>query len=271
MNPIEFDGICPSYSLDESPILSLEQIFHQITGYTFLDPGDSEEPEEPDDPFNPNNNSNTESNNNSNTQFSSLDNQIKEYNNKNDNSFVGKKRKSDKKPHTKFDLDNILRKIQVHFQKFTINYCNEILSYFDIHEQFLQIDYNFKKVINKKNFNELKSKNVGFILRQEISNKYRKYKDDKDKNIRLYDKLIKNEELKELLTESYINLFRNIYYQSVRQVNYGGKTINLSQNVKTFNDILENPKYDGLYKEKILKAVEEFYLPKQKFMTIIKN
>ena len=64
----------------------------------------------------------------------------------------GRKTKRDlnKKEHNKYDLDNIITKIQVHFFNFVINICNDALETIlgkknTLSYNFKKIDYNFKK------------------------------------------------------------------------------------------------------------------------------
>ena len=91
---------------------------------------------------------------------------------------AGRKRKRPleigEKEHSKDAHDNILRKIQVHFLTFIINYANAILSHLNFSFQFIDIDYHIKKVISKEKFSALKKKNIGEILCQEISPKFKK-------------------------------------------------------------------------------------------------
>ena len=129
-----------------------------------------------------------------------------------------------KKTHSKLDKDNILRTIQVHFITFIINFINEILSFFRFEEKFCYIRYNCKKDIKKSYFNELKNKTIGSILRQKISKRYKK---DENINIKLYDKLIKNNIIKDILSEKYINVFNNIFYQNQKEIVIDDKIIYL--------------------------------------------
>ena len=193
---------------------------------------------------------------------------------------IGRKRKGDNleapevdKIHSKYDYDNIIRKIQVHFQNFLISFINEILNHFGFKQKFLNIEYNNKKNIKKDTVEKLKSQEIGQILRQNISTKYKKqYKDDKEKNNKLYLEVIKYgkfENLKKILSESYINIFRNCYYKNKKDLNDYGLNIKLSNNVKTFEDLLKNlskNSEDDKYIEKIKEIVKECYLPKKLFI-----
>ena len=193
---------------------------------------------------------------------------------------LGRKRKIDntknEKTHThsKYDYDNIIRKIQVHFQNFLISFTNEILIHFGFNnKRFLNIEYNNKKDIKKETVEKLKSKEIGQILRQNISTKYKKqYKEDKGKNNKLYLEVTKNAEydsIRKILSETYINIFRNFYYLNKKDLNDYGLNITLSNNVKTYKDLLENlskQSEDDKYIEKIKEIVNECYLPKKRFI-----
>ena len=199
--------------------------------------------------------------------------------NKKEKRDLGRKRKrdcinDDKKTHSKYDYDNIIRKIQVHFQNFLISFTNEILIHFGFTKRkFLNIEYNNKKDIKKEIVEKLKSKEIGQILRQNISTKYKKqYKEDKEKNNKLYLEVTKNakyDSIRKVLSETYINIFRNFYYINKRDLNDYGLNIKLSNNVKTYKDLLENLNKEGedeKYIEKIKEIVKECYLPKKRFI-----
>ena len=144
---------------------------------------------------------------------------------------IGRKRKGDnhqykEKVHTKYDKDNIHTKIQVHFLKFLFCFINEIIEiYFGKKKQFLNIDYQNKKVVTKDNVKKLKTTKIGEILSQDISTKYKKLNTiDKEINNKLYLEVIENENIKKILSETYINIFRNLYYKNKRNLNnYGLK------------------------------------------------
>ena len=184
---------------------------------------------------------------------------------------AGRKRKRDNeninKIHSKYDYDNIMRKIQVHYQNFLLSFINEILKHFGVNQKFLNIDYNSKKDIKLKNIENLKSKEIGEILRQNISPKYReKYKNDKEINNKLYLEVIKYDNIRKILSEKYINIFKNFYYKNKRDLNDYGLNIKLTNNVKTHQDLLKEYSEDATYTEKINFIVENFYLLKKFFI-----
>ena len=99
---------------------------------------------------------------------------------------LGKKRKANRqvkeiknKKHTASDDDNILRKIQVQFISFIINYSNDVVSFFvDDYKNkpfFKDVGYELKKVVNRKNIEILKGKTIGEIIQSKINPKIKKF------------------------------------------------------------------------------------------------
>jgi hypothetical protein len=113
--------------------------------------------------------------------------------------------RKERKTHDKFSADNILRKIQVHFIFFIVLFLNDILRSFEIREKFLKLDYKFKKDVNKQNYAELKNKNIGEIISNKISTKYKK---DGNTNKNLYELLKTNKVLGKIFDIKYFSFFK---------------------------------------------------------------
>ena len=143
--------------------------------------------------------------------------------------------------HDKNTSDNLLKKIQVHFLNFIINYLNDIIKYLHYDKFFLKIDYRFKSNISKNFFNRLKNCQIGNIISTKISEKYKTI--DNNYNRNLYHIYQGNEVLNKILSENYLFLFRKIYYKSNRIINlkeYGlDANIKLSPRVKMYKDLLK--------------------------------
>ena len=175
--------------------------------------------------------------------------------------FEGKKNKIDEIHTRKFGDDNILSKANCHFINFLASYINFILNFFDIEEKFVKIDYSkYKKKINKKIFLVLKNSTIGQILSGEISPKFRTLIKNKNMNYLLYIKIINK-----ILSEKYIDLFRNVYYKNERIINLKkydnniqiGNIILPKTEVKMFEDFLNKERKKGSekYIEKVKKVV----------------
>ena len=154
------------------------------------------------------------------------------------------------KVHDKFSTDNLLRKIQVHYISFIVSFLNEILEQLDLKQQFLKLDYVFKKNVNMKFVESLKQKNLGEIICNKISGKYKK---DENANLKIYEEVKKNEVLNNILSENYLRFFKNIYYKNNKNINlkeYGlDKDIKLSKKVKLFDDLLKEKNASDIDKE----------------------
>ena len=184
----------------------------------------------------------------------------------------GKKRGREKKNvlknkiHDKFTPDNVLRKIQVHYLSFITSFLNIILKHLNYEQQFLKLDYDFKKNVNTKFVESLKSKSIREIICNKVSSKYRIH--DKNPNKNICEILEKDEVLNKILSENYLALFQKIYYKSNQKINlkeYGlNKDIILSNEVKMFKDLLKcNEALDenNKYQKYINECAVQNYMP----------
>ena len=169
---------------------------------------------------------------------------------------------SNSKIHTKFSLDNLFSKIQIHYISFIIDFINDILDQlkFDKNLRFLDLEHNFKRDITKKSLESKKDAKLGDIIGKQISSKYSKY--NEKHNSFILNQIRNNEIVDKLLNESYSIIFEKIYNKDMRIIDlkeYGfDKTIVLSQKVKTFNNLKllqENDKKNLKY---ISNAVIEY-------------
>ena len=180
--------------------------------------------------------------------------------------------KINQKVHNKFSTDNLIRKIQVHYMSFIISIINDILRALNYEKQFLKLDYKFKKNVNKDFFEEIKNKNLSYIINNNISSKYKNININTNKI--LYEEIKNNEIIKNLFNENYLIFFQNVYYKSEKIFNlekYGlDKIIILSNDVKMFKDLLEDNKTNDLDNEKYIEnlniCISQNYLPKNKFL-----
>jgi hypothetical protein len=174
--------------------------------------------------------------------------------------------KKERKTHDKFSADNILRKIQVHFISFIVFFLNDILRSFAIKERFLKLDYKFINDVKKQNFAELKNKNIGDIISNKISTKYKK---DENTNINLYEHLKSNETFGKIFSMNYMTFFKMFFMKNEKTIDlriFGiEKEITLSKETKTYDEFLAKQK-DEKYIEKIKEILNKNYLKKKKFV-----
>ena len=165
-----------------------------------------------------------------------------------------------KREHTRDSPDNILRKIQVHFINFIVYFLNVILKNFNFKQKFMKLDYEFKKGIKKEILNILKSKNLGELISQEISNKYKTKNKNYNKNI--YGEIKNYKVINKILSINYLDFFKNIYFQNKKCIDlreYGfDEKIELTDDSKMFKGLINKNKED---KRKIYQIIKINYLP----------
>jgi hypothetical protein len=199
---------------------------------------------------------------------------------KNSNQLTKKKRgrqmvkkpeenRKNKKTHDKSSTDNLLRKIQVHYMSFIISFINAILKELGYNQRFLKINYEFKKNVNKDFFESLKDKNLSYIIKNEISDKYKTTK--KNMNYIIYEEIKNNQILNNILEANYLDIFKNYYYKSVNNINLAQykieKEINLPNNVKMYKNFIKKIfKEDKEYARNLNICVSQNYLSGNMFI-----
>lgn len=158
------------------------------------------------------------------------------------------------KTHDKLSEENIIRKIQVHFMSFIISFLNDIIKNFNYKDKFLELPYDFKGKITKINLESLKRKTLADIICHEISSRYSKHINNE--NSIIY-KNIKDNDFNKIFNYNIKDLYNNIYYKGLKNINlnYFGinkdKEIILSNNVKMLNDLLVKNSSEEEYVKKI--------------------
>ena len=110
---------------------------------------------------------------------------------------------SNKKKHNKYDKDNVLIKIQIHYMNFIIHFLNAILSLFKYNkkERFCLIDHELKQKVNKEYSDHLKTLKLGDIAKMKKSPKFKTL--EKKHNENIYNKIINNPYMKNIFEENY--------------------------------------------------------------------
>lgn len=168
--------------------------------------------------------------------------------NKTNRGKIPKFKKVENKNHDKYDIDNIITVVQCHFMNFIVDFVNFVLDEQGIDEKFVKIAYEEKRIVNNKNFENLKKKCLYEILLMKITPKCSKFPEDHNKV--LYNKVKEHPIIKDILNLNYLYFFQNVYYKSERIINIEGTD-------KTF--ILSNRKL-VLYNEKLSGFSDEYYI-----------
>ena len=136
--------------------------------------------------------------------------------------------------------DNLLRKIQVHFLSFMVNYINDVIKTI-INDKnvplFKILDYKIKKKVKHEYVNELRNKSIAEILQLNVSPKIKLHNNNVNKII--YSNICKlSPFMIGYLQQSYVSLFKEYYYNKNKIFKVDGKVVKLSIRTKTFNDLI---------------------------------
>ena len=171
-------------------------------------------------------------------------------------------------PHSAFDDDNILRKIQVHFLTFLVSFTNDYLDALSSNWKkkniynFKQLDYQLKKTINHQYIEQMKIMTIGDILQMQASPKNRSC--PKNINEIIYKKIC--EQYPELKLYYFNKLFKEFFVEYYYNKNERFVIINrvkviLSNKTKTFIQLIQK---NIKFKEKFKIVASYFYMNNQK-------
>ena len=164
------------------------------------------------------------------------------------------------KLHNKFTVDNILRKIQVHYLNFIVSFINTILDILGFKIKLFNLNYNLKKNICKNHIKFLRNSTLREILSSQISGKYKKV--NKDENKIILEKIINCPILNKILSQKYMYL-SNIYLKSQRTINldaYGlNKIIELPIYIEMFDDLLKRYTKDNEYLIRLKESIKKYF------------
>lgn len=192
------------------------------------------------------------------------------------------------KKHDKMEKDNIVRKIQVHYCNFLINFINEIIKRIIIDESyktenaeqiihmtdylFNNINYKFKSNIKKEFIEEMENMAIKDIISPK--KEFCELHSIKNKNELIMKRIeLKNNPiLNKILNQKYLYYFNEIYYPNKRNIILNEENeilnINLSNNTKLFNDLVLKNMEDNKYILKLKRvAMQNFSKSKYIFKT----
>ena len=167
--------------------------------------------------------------------------------------------KSKKGIHDNTKLDNLIRKIQVHFLTFLVSFCSDALKKeFEFsNESFKNINYGNKTTVNFDYIYELKNLCIKDLLKMKISKKFKRY--NGFYNEELLERIeYSSQWLSKLFEMNYLKLF-SYYYNEGRPLDkivFENEEIILSKETKSFYYLLE--KYKHL-RQNLINTVESVY------------
>jgi len=171
--------------------------------------------------------------------------------------------KSKKGIHDNTKLDNLIRKIQVHFLTFVIFFCTDAFKKeFEFsNESFKNINYENKTTVNFDYIFRLKNLRVKDLLKMKISDKFKRY--NEFYNEELLERIeYSSQWLSKLFQMNYLKLF-SYYYNEGRPLDkivFENEEITLSKETKSFYYLLE--KYKDL-RQNLINTVESVYFDRK--------
>ena len=160
---------------------------------------------------------------------------------------VLKKKKRGKKPtktkriHSKDTIDLVEDKLQVNFINYLVDLGNDMIkssNNLNTSEKFLKIKYEEKKKSYKPK--DIRKLLYNDIFKLTISNTNKKRLIKGKTNEKMYEIICKELPiLKEIFDLKYSYIFQNYYLKNLREFNLNGLDIKLSEETKTYNDLLQ--------------------------------
>jgi hypothetical protein len=199
-----------------------------------------------------------------------------------------RKKKIIYKKHDKMEKDNIVRKIQVHYCNFLVNFINEVIQKIIIDESYKtenaeeiihmknyllnNLDYKFKANIKKDFMKKSENMKIKEIISptKEFCEKFNIA--NKNEEIMRKIELKNNPILKKILNQNYFYYFNEIYNQNKRNLELNEEnesiSIKLSNNTKMIDDLILKNNDDKNYILKLKRIImQNFSKPKYIFKT----
>jgi hypothetical protein len=183
------------------------------------------------------------------------------------NLFIAmKKKKRGKKPtktkriHSKDTIDLVEDKLQVNFINYLVDLGNDMIkssNNLNTSEKFLKIKYEEKKKSYKPK--DIRKLLYNDIFKLTISNTNKKKLIKGKTNEKMYEIICKELPiLKEIFDLRYSYIFQNYYLKNLREFNLNGLDIKLSEETKTYNDLLQKDQNYNI-KNVFEKVINRFY------------
>ena len=183
------------------------------------------------------------------------------------NLFIAmKKKKRGKKPtktkriHSKDTIDLVEDKLQVNFINYLVDLGNDMIkssNNLNTSEKFLKIKYEEKKKSYKPK--DIRKLLYNDIFKLTISNTNKKELIKGKTNEKMYEIICKKLPiLKEIFDLKYSYIFQNYYLKNLREFNLNGLDIKLSEETKTYNDLLQKDQNYNI-KNVFEKVINRYY------------
>ena len=172
----------------------------------------------------------------------------------------GRNKESKKAEHTASSIDNIERKIQIHFLNFIIYFLNDcVLTFFNEQKfTFLKFPYSEKIKVSFEHMKKMKNSTIKDLLENiVISDKYKHF--DRDINKKNLKALCEYDWFQQIFNIKYLDLFFDYYNDEhpLKEITKFGIKIILLQKTKSFYYLLQKNKN---IEDEIIKYTKDLYI-----------
>jgi rubrerythrin len=174
------------------------------------------------------------------------------------------------KVHNKYGKDNMIRKCQVSYFNFIIDFINLFIRLFNSKmrlnpkKEFFPIDYDIKKIVNRSQKIMMRTNSIEDMMKKNISKKHSRSRLSSNKDLCEEIKQYGIPEIEKIFKKNFISFF-DIYHKSVRKFNlkqldesFANLTIEIPETIELYKDMLNKNRKDIKFEE--YKELMENYI-----------
>ena len=186
------------------------------------------------------------------------------------------------KVHNKFGKDNMIRKCQVSYFNFMIDFINLFIRLFNSKmrlspkKEFFPIDYDIKKIVNRNQKIMIHTNSIEEMMKKNISKKHSRSRLSSNKDLCEEIKQYGIPEIEKIFKKNFIFLF-DIYHKSVRKINlkeldesFANLVIEIPETIELYEDMLNKNQNDikfEEYKKLMENSIKNYFVCTNLFYT----
>jgi hypothetical protein len=186
------------------------------------------------------------------------------------------------KVHNKFGKDNMIRKCQVSYFNFMIDFINLFIRLFNSKmrlspkKEFFPIDYDIKKIVNRNQKIMIHTNSIEEMMKKNISKKHSRSRLSYNKDLCEEIKQYGIPEIEKIFKKNFTFLF-DIYHKSVRKFNlkeldesFANLIIEIPETVELYEDMLNKNQNDikfEEYKKLMENSIKNYFVCTNLFYT----
>ena len=186
------------------------------------------------------------------------------------------------KVHNKFGKDNMIRKCQVSYFNFMIDFINLFIRLFNSKmrlspkKEFFPIDYDIKKIVNRNQKIMIHTNSIEEMMKKNISKKHSRSRLSSNKDLCEEIKQYGIPEIEKIFKKNFTFLF-DIYHKSVRKFNlkeldesFANLVIEIPETIELYEDMLNKNQNDikfEEYKKLMENSIKNYFVCTNLFYT----